>query len=320
MRRIAIINQKGGVGKTTTTVNLGAALARFGQRVLLVDLDPQGHLSLHFGTDVSEDQPSTYDVLVESTPVADAVVRARENVAIVPANIDLAGAEAELLGTVGREVILREALNACNEPFDILLIDCPPSLGVLTINALAAVDEVVIPLQAHFFGLQGLGKLLDTVSLVRQRINPKLRVSGIALCLFDAGTKLATEVVEDLAKFLNAARGTGTAWAEARLFDTRIRRNIKLAESASFGQTVFDYDAKSNGALDYESLAREVIELSPPVRLDPVVRPRRAPRKRPAPKPPVQVKDLAPHTVEPVASIAPAEQAAANDLPIAVSA
>lgn len=259
MRRIAIINQKGGVGKTTTTANLGAAFARAGQRVLLIDLDPQGHLSLHFGVEVGDDQATVYDVLTSGVKAADALVRPRENIALIPADIDLAAAEAELVSVTGREVLLREAIDALSERFDLMIIDCPPSLGVLTINALVASREVIIPLQAHFFGLQGLSKLLDTVLLVRQRINPALTISGIALCMHEASTKLAAEVADDLGKFLEGARGTDKPWAAAQLYRTAIRRNIKLAESSSFGQTVFDYASKSNGAVDYANLAAEIL-------------------------------------------------------------
>ncbi len=257
MRRIAVINQKGGIGKTTTTANLGAALARTGSRVLLVDLDPQAHLSLHFGVELTEEQPSIYDVLASGTPLEEVAVRRGEHVTLVPADIDLAGAEAELVAVTGREVLLREALERIVDPYDYLLIDCPPSLGVLTINALVAVEEVIIPLQAHFLALQGLGRLLDTVTLVRRRINPELKVTGIVLCMHDSGTRLAGEVVDDLTGFLKNAQGTGVAWAAARLYQTCIRRNIKLAESSSFGQTVFEYAPRSNGAIDYAQLAVE---------------------------------------------------------------
>ncbi len=259
MRRIAVINQKGGVGKTTTTANLGAALADKGLRVLLLDLDPQGHLTLHFGVEVADDQPTVYDVLTSGTPAAEAIVRARERVSVLPADIDLAGAEAELVSVTGREVLLREALDPVENDFDVMLIDCPPSLGVLTVNALAAASEVLIPLQAHFFALQGLSKLLDTVTLVRQRINPKLRVGGVVLCMHESTTRLAAEVVEDMVRFLEAGRGKNTAWSAARLYSTPIRRNIKLAESPSFGQTVFDYAPKSHGAADYAKLAEELL-------------------------------------------------------------
>jgi len=261
MRRIAVINQKGGVGKTTTTANLAAALALSGADVFLVDLDPQGHLSLHFGVEPGDGQPTVYDVLTAGTPIREAAVKVREHVTIVPADIDLAGAESELVSVMGREVLLREAITAIGEGFDYLLIDCPPSLNVLTVNALVACEEVLIPLQAHFLALQGLGKLLDTVALVRQRINPRLTVSGVVLCMHESATRLANEVVDDLLKYLDSSRRTDAPWAHARLFDTCIRRNIKLAECASFGQTIFDYAPKSNGAADYAKLAEEIFQL-----------------------------------------------------------
>ncbi|MBI4716851.1 MAG: ParA family protein [Planctomycetes bacterium] len=265
MRRIAIINQKGGVGKTTTTAHLGAALALAGRRVLLIDLDPQAHLTLHFGTQLAEDQPSVYDVLTNGVAVRDVALPVRENLWIVPADIDLAGAEAELISITGREVLLREALDADAAPYDALLIDCPPSLGVLTVNALSACDEVIIPLQAHFFALQGLSRLLDTVTLVRQRINPGLVVRGIVLCMHEGSTRLASEVVDDLSGFLSAQRGMRAPWSEAVVYATRVRRSIKLAECCSFGQTVFEYAPRSHGATDYAGLAGEVFALDPAV-------------------------------------------------------
>ena len=264
MRRISVINQKGGVGKTTSTVNAGAALAQMGQRVLLIDLDPQAHLTLHLGVDVADDQPTAYDVLTQSMPIRDVAVEARENLMVLPADIDLAAAEVELISTMGREVVLREALAAVKHEYDIMMIDCPPSLGVLTINALAASTEVLIPLQAQFFALQGLSKLLDTVTLVRQRINTSLIVSGVLLCIHESSTRLGSEVVADLMQFLDGARGTNVPWSDARLFKTRIRRNIKLAEASSFGQTVIEYAPKSHGACDYMNLARELLG-EPPV-------------------------------------------------------
>lgn len=259
MRRIAVINQKGGVGKTTTTANLGAALAEAGLRVLLIDLDPQGHLTLHYGAEVGPDQVTIYDVLTSGASIKEATIAVRNRITLIPADIDLAASEAELVSVTGREVLLREALDPIDVDHDIMLIDCAPSLGVLTINALAASHEVLIPLQAHFFGLQGLGKLLETVTLVRQRINSKLEVGGVVLCMHEPTTRLATEVVDDLRKFIESGRGTSNVWARAQIYNTSIRRNIKLAESCSFGQTVFDYAPKSNGALDYSQLAAEII-------------------------------------------------------------
>jgi len=262
MRRLAVINQKGGVGKTTTAANLGSAMGAAGRRVLLVDLDPQAHLTMCYGIEPGqggEDKPNIYDVLTDSVPLGQAIVNVRPNVDIVPAYIDLAGAETELVNAVGREVILRDAISAVSESYDIALIDCPPSLGLLTINALVASEEVLIPLQAHFLALQGLSKLLDTVTLVKRRITPIIRISGIVFCMFDGGTRLASEVVEDVQQFLGASRNTDCAWSDARIYSTRIRRNIKLAESPSYGQTVHDYAPTSNGAADYNSLAGEIM-------------------------------------------------------------
>ena len=261
MRRIAVINQKGGVGKTTTTASLGAAVAAAGRRVLLIDLDPQAHLTLHFGTELSRTESSIYDVLTNSLPVDEVVRDVGECIALLPAHIDLASAEAELVSVPGREVILKQALEQAGTEFEVLLIDCPPSLGTLTINALVACNEVLIPLQAHFLALQGLSRLLDTVSLVQARINPELRIAGIALCMHEASTRLATEVVEDLKGFLNSARGTPVPWADAVVYSSFVRRNIKLAEASSYGQTVFTYAPRSNGALDYADLAHEIFGL-----------------------------------------------------------
>jgi len=260
MRRIAVINQKGGVGKTTTAAHLGAALGLTGSRVLLVDMDPQAHLSLHFGVEVEEDQCSVYDVLTASLPVREALIKVHDSLHLVPADIDLAAAEAELISVMGREVILREAIDAVEDEYDVLLIDCPPSLGVLTINALSACHEVVIPLQAQFFALQGLGKLLDTVMLVQQRINPGILVKGVALCMHDSSTKLSNEIVDDLTEFLASSRDSNVPWSRAEIFKTRIRRNVKIAESSSFGQTVFEYEPKSNGAIDYNRLAIDIFD------------------------------------------------------------
>ena len=259
MRRIAIINQKGGVGKTTTAVNLAAALAREGRRVSILDLDPQAHASTHFGIEPDGELPSMYDVLVRNRPLAEVRREAGERLTIVPSDINLAAAEVELAGIVGREVILREALTQDSEPCDILMMDCGPSLGVLTLNALAAADEVFIPLQPHFFALHGFGKLLDTTALVSRRINPNLKVTGVVVCLYESGTKLAQEVVRDLKEFLEKGRSADTPWSGASVFETKIRRNIKLAECPSFGKTIFEYAPSCPGAADYTALAREVM-------------------------------------------------------------
>ena len=258
MRRIAVINQKGGVGKTTTAVNLAAALARNGERVCVLDLDPQAHATTHFGVEPDGERPSVYDVLVRGRALADVRRDVGENLALVESDINLAAAEVELAGVVGREVILREALAQDVESFDYLLMDCAPSLGVLTINALAAADEVFIPLQPHFFALHGLGKLLETTALVGRRINPAVRVSGVVVCLYDGATKLAQEVVRDLRAFLEASRSANVPWAGAKVFEAKVRRNVKLAECPSFGKTIFEYAPRSPGAEDYAALAREV--------------------------------------------------------------
>jgi chromosome partitioning protein len=260
MRRIAIINQKGGVGKTTTAVNLAAALARLGRRVDVLDLDPQAHATTHLGVEPDGERPSIYDVLVRGRPLAEVRTEIGDGLSLVGSDINLAAAEVELAGVVGREVLLREALERDAEAGreDYTLMDCGPSLGVLTLNALAAAEEVFIPLQPHFFALHGLSKLLETTALVGRRINPALRVTGIVVCLYEAGTKLAQEVMRDLHAFLDACRGRDTPWAEARVFTSRIRRNIKLAECPSHGKTIFAYAPTCPGAADYLALAREV--------------------------------------------------------------
>src|SRR5438552_7789668 len=259
MRRIAIINQKGGVGKTTTAVNLAAALAECGQRVCVIDLDPQAHASTHLGIEPDGKSSSMYDVLVNSRPLAEVRRKVSERLWIASSDINLAAAEVELAGVVGREVILRDLLLQDEGAFDLVFMDCAPSLGVLTLNALSAASEVFIPLQPHFLALHGMGKLLETTALVAKRINPALKVTGIVLSLYEATTRLAQEVVNDLHDYLERARGGNTPWAKARIFGTRIRRNIKLAECPSFGQSIFQYAPTCHGAHDYLSLARALL-------------------------------------------------------------
>ena len=258
MRRIAVLNQKGGVGKTTTTVNLAAALAMEGHKTLVLDLDPQAHATLHLGLLPGRSGPSLYEVLTQNMRMQSVRRQVAPNLHVCGSHIDLAGAELELLGTVGREVILRDQLDADTEPFDFVLMDCPPSLSVLTLNALCAATEVLIPLQAHFLALHGLSKLLETVHLVSKRVNRDLKVGGIVLCLYDAGTRHGSEVIEDLERFFDARRNNAVPWADAKLFRTRIRRNIRLAECPSFGQSIFQYAPTSRGAEDYASLAAEI--------------------------------------------------------------
>ncbi|MBN2580462.1 MAG: ParA family protein, partial [Pirellulales bacterium] len=237
MRAIAIMNQKGGVGKTTTAVNLSAALAAQGRRVGLIDLDPQAHATLHLGLDPRPDQPSVYDLLTGKTRLGEVRQAVGENLWVAGSSLDLAGAEIELAGMIGRENILRDKLRADQPEVDFLLVDCPPSLGLLTLNALAAVTEVFIPLQPHFLALHGLSKLLETLGLVADRLNDRLRLSGVILCLYDAQTRLAAEVSHDLETFFENARQQNTPWSAAKIFSTRIRRNVRLAEAPSFGQS-----------------------------------------------------------------------------------
>lgn len=291
MRIIALMNQKGGVGKTTTTVNLGAALAELGKRICLVDLDPQAHLTINYGLEPKSNLTSLYNVLVDEADFTSALHKIDDRISVVPSSIDLAAAEIELVSVMGREMLLKQRLEAAGsdlEKFDYMLLDCPPSLGLLTINALAVADEIIIPMQAHFLALQGVAKLLETVQLVNRRMNPKLAVSGIVLTMFDSQTKLSMEVVSELNQFISAAAGKALPWAQARIFRTRIRRNIKLAESPSFGQTILSYDSASNGAADYRALAAEVAEMEsapavPTVEVNPDIEPQKlAAARRPA--------------------------------------
>jgi chromosome partitioning protein len=261
MRSIAIINQKGGVGKTTTAVNLSAALARQGRRVCLIDLDPQAHASLHLGLALADGDRSLYDVLSDEAEIADVRQQVAENLWVVPSHLDLAAAEMELANEVGRETILRRKLEADHEDYDYLLIDCPPSLGVLTLNALTAVREVMLPLQPHFLALHGLSKLLRTIDLVAERLNPRLHLAGVVLCMYETGTRLAAEVAGDVEEFFANQQRSTSAWAGAKALDTFVRRNIRLAEAPSFGQSIFDYAAGSNGAEDYQRLAEEVLAM-----------------------------------------------------------
>lgn len=298
MRIIALMNQKGGVGKTTTTANLGAALAEAGKKVCLVDLDPQAHLTINYGVDPNRDVTSLYHVLVDQVPLAGALHDVAPNISLGASSIDLAGAEIELATAPGREQRLRHGIEAFPLHHDYVLLDCPPSLGLLTINALAVANEVIIPMQAHFLAMQGVAKLLETVGLVSQRLNPALRVSGIVLTLHDSQTKLGTEVVAELQHFIEDAAGKPLPWAAARIFQSKIRRNIKLAECPSFGKTIMAYDPSSHGAADYRALAAEVIAMTDMPLVPPTVV---APAAEPFVQTPIAASPAVEVTVAPVA-------------------
>ena len=259
MRSIAIMNQKGGVGKTTTAVNISAALADTGSRICLVDMDPQAHATLHLGIEPQVEFESIYDVLVEDLPLSRVRKQISENLWLIPAHIDLSAAEMELASIPGREMILRDKLRSDNMEFDYVIIDCPPSLGNLTLNALTAVDEVFIPVQPQFFALHGFGKLLQTIDLVSRRLNPRLRLSGVLFCMYEGQTRLASEVVQDIDTFFQNSNGQPAAWANVQVFQTKIRKNVRLAEAPGFGRPIFQHDPNSSGAEDYRNLAGEIL-------------------------------------------------------------
>ncbi len=263
MRVIAIANQKGGVGKTTTTANLAAALALAGREVLLIDVDPQAHLTSFLGLDPRSVPHSSYEVLTENMPLIQAASQVRPHLWMLPASMDLAAAEQELVSIVGRETLLRDAIDHCSHRFDYIFIDCPPSLGLLTLNALGSAREIFIALQAHFLSLQGLSQLLEAVLLVQKRINPQLLVSGLLFCMHDTRVTLSGEIVADIETFFQQHRDQPCPWQYVHIFSTRIRRNVKLAESPSYGQTIFEYEPDCNGAEDYRALAQEVQAMTP---------------------------------------------------------
>ena len=255
MRTIAVLNQKGGVGKTTSVVNIAAALAAAGSRVVTLDFDPQAHLTIHLGLEPQIVDSGSYKVLTQGAQFEQQIMLMRPNLWLLPANINLVGAESELVSVVGRETILREAMMSSQDKFDYCLIDCGPSLGLLTLNALAAAEYVLIPLQPHFLALRGFGKLLQTVELVNKRINPNLKVKWVLLCMFDGRASLTNEVKDDIEQFLENAQGTNCPWSQAQILPVHIRRNIKLAEAPSYGRTIFEYEQNCHGAEDYKKVA-----------------------------------------------------------------
>ena len=259
MRSIAIMNQKGGVGKTTSTVNISAALAASGARVCVVDLDPQAHATMHLGINLADDAKSVYDVLTGKSKLSEVRHQVGENLWLIPAHLDMVGAELELASVPGRELILRDEFAEDRFPLDYLFIDCPPSLGLFTLNALTAVQDVFVPLQPHYFSLHGFARLVETLEAVTRRLNKSLRLSGILICMFDC-TKLADEVSQSIAVFFGQRDKLPVVCREAVIFETKIRRNIRLAEAPSHGTPIFSYDSGSSGAEDYRNLAAEIAE------------------------------------------------------------
>jgi chromosome partitioning protein len=248
-RIIALVNQKGGVGKSTTAVNLGAALGIEGRRVLVVDCDPQGNTTTGFGIEKHGMQRDVYNVLMQEASIDDVMQRTEiETLTLVPATINLAGAEIELVSALSRETRLRQALLPVANRYDFVLIDCPPSLGLLTINALTAAEEAIIPVQAEYYALEGLSQLTAVVRRVREALNPTLHISGVLVTMFDGRTRLALEVLDELEKFF-----------PQQMFKTQIPRNIRLSEAPSFGKPVILFDVKSRGAQAYMSLAKELL-------------------------------------------------------------
>jgi chromosome partitioning protein len=248
-RVIAIANQKGGVGKTTTTVNLSACLAVKGQRVLTVDIDPQGNTTSGLGIDKTDVQASIYDVIINDLPLQETALKTKiDTLFLSPSNIHLAGAEVELVSVISREMRLKSAIAEVKGLYDYILIDCPPSLGLLTVNALTAADTILVPIQCEYYALEGLSQLMNTVRIVQKHLNPALKVEGVVLTMFDARTNLSIQVVEEVKKYFGN-----------QVYRTIIPRNVRLSEAPSFGLPIILYDERSKGAESYMELAEEVI-------------------------------------------------------------
>lgn len=246
---IAIANQKGGVGKTTTSVNLSACLGELGQRVLLIDIDPQGNATSGLGIDKGKIEKSIYDVLVDDIPIKDTVIGTEvDNLKVLPATIQLAGAEIELVASMSRETKLKKAIDKIKNEYDFIIIDCPPSLGLLTINSLTAANSILVPIQCEFYALEGLSQLLKTITLIQDNLNQDLVLEGVVLTMFDSRTNLSGQVVQEVKNHF-----------QQKVFKTIIPRNVRLSEAPSFGRPVIKYDPKSKGAEVYYNLAKEVL-------------------------------------------------------------
>lgn len=245
----AVVNQKGGVGKTTTTVNLAAYLATFGKKILLIDIDPQSNATVGLGVDRSNIKKCLYNVLIENTPAKEVIINSPiSNLDVLPSTARLAGAEVELVSLELRETRLKQALANIKENYEIIIIDCPPSLSLLTVNALATADEVIIPIQCEYYALEGISQLTHTLELVREGLNPGLKIRGIILTMYDPRTLLSSQVAEETRKYFGS-----------KVFKTVVPRNVRLAEAPSFGQPIIFYDPGSKGAEAYENLCREVL-------------------------------------------------------------
>lgn len=247
---IAIFNQKGGVGKTTTNVNLSACVAKLNKKVLVLDIDPQGNTTSGFGIDKKTVDKSIYDVLIEGEDIKNTIIKTEnENLDLISSNVDLAGAEIELTNRDERELILKKSLEGIRDDYDYVFIDCPPSLGLLTINALVAVDSVIIPIQCEYYALEGVSQLMSTIKLIKRSLNPKLEVEGVVLSMFDGRTNLSIQVVDEVKKYF-----------KGKVYTTLIPRNVRLAEAPSHGLSIIDYDPKSKGAEAYMELAEEFLD------------------------------------------------------------
>lgn len=247
---IAIANQKGGVGKTTTAVNLSACLGKQGKKVLLIDIDPQGNTTSGLGVDPRTVESSVYDCIINDTPMSEVLIDTGfENLWICPSNIDLAGAELELVMKENREYVLKNSIKEIKDRFDFIFIDCPPALGLITLNSFSAADSVLVPIQCEYYALEGLSQLTNTIKMVKKGLNPELTLEGVLLTMFDARTNLSIQVVDEVKKFFRE-----------KVYTSVIPRNVRLSEAPSYGQPIIEYDKHSKGAEMYTSLAEEVIE------------------------------------------------------------